>query len=284
MFINEKDIEKSLNTPSNKEAVQEILEKSKKLERLSLSEVAVLLNTEDSDLIKDIFKAAKDLKDKIYGKRLVIFAPLYASNLCNNDCCYCAFRTSNKDVIRKSLTQAEILSETESLLKTGQKRVLLVAGEAQPLDYILGSIKTVYSAKDGKNNIRRLNVNIAPLEIEEFKRLKDAQIGTYQLFQETYHLPTYKKMHPKGPKSDYARRLSAIDKAFKAGIDDVGIGVLFGLYNYKFEVMALLSHIEHLEKEFGMGPHTISVPRLEPAEGAEAANDPGLFAPQADAA
>ncbi|MFH1684505.1 MAG: [FeFe] hydrogenase H-cluster radical SAM maturase HydG, partial [Candidatus Margulisiibacteriota bacterium] len=162
----------------------------------------------------------------------------------------------------------------EQIIKSGQKRILLVAGESDSLDYVLESIKTIYSARDGKNNIRRLNVNIAPLEIEDFKKLKAAQIGTYQLFQEVYHRPTYAKMHPSGPKSDYDHHYSVMDRAFKAGIDDVGVGILFGLYDYKFEVLALMKHIEHLEKEFGMGPHTISVPRLEPATGSDVAAKP----------
>jgi len=270
-------IENLLNAKISPQNIADILKKSKALQRLSLEEVAILLSVEDESLLAQIFQAAHDLKENIYGKRLVVFVPLYISNLCNNECLYCAFRTSNKGVVRRALTQEEILKEVEFLLKDGQKRILLVSGEAYPkegLDYILKSIETVYSARDNKNRIRRLNVNIAPLEIEEFKKLKAANIGTYQLFQETYHKPTYSKLHVKGPKSDYDYRLTAIDRAFEAGIDDVGIGILFGLYDYKYEVLALLSHIEYLEAKFGMGPHTISIPRLEPASGSGVASNP----------
>ena len=277
MIIDNKKIENSLAYKPGKGEVQDILSKSKDLKRLSMQDVAVLLNTSDNDDIREILKTANRIKNEIYGNRLVIFAPLYISNLCKNDCAYCAFRTSNKNVKRKALNQEEILKETEALLKTGQKRVLLVTGESYPkegLDYVFKSIDTVYSARDGKNNIRRLNVNIAPLEVEEFKNLKDSNIGTYQLFQETYHKESYANFHPKGPKSDYNYRLTAIDRAFEAGIDDVGLGVLFGLYDYKYEVLAMLSHIEHLEKNFGMGPHTLSVPRLEPATGSDIASSP----------
>jgi 2-iminoacetate synthase len=255
----------------------EILLKSKTLERLSLEEVALLLSVEDADLQKKVQLAAKDLKNEIYGKRLVVFAPLYISNLCNNDCAYCAFRAANKEMERRELTQKEIYDETVQLIKTGQKRVLLVSGESyrkKGLDYVLDSIDTVYSAKDGKNSIRRVNVNIAPLDVDEFKKLKKHNIGTYQIFQETYHIPTYQKMHLSGPKKNYQFRLETITRAFEAGIDDVGIGVLFGLYDYKFEMLALLSHIEYLEAKYGMGPHTISVPRLEPATGSIIASAP----------
>ncbi|MBU0581169.1 MAG: [FeFe] hydrogenase H-cluster radical SAM maturase HydG [Candidatus Margulisbacteria bacterium] len=276
-MIDNSKIEDILITPCNQSKIQEILDKSKKLQRLTLEEVATLLNVEDSENINKIFQAAHQVKEDIYGKRLVIFAPLYISNLCQNECLYCAFRSSNKDIVRKVLTQEEIKNETEQLLKTGQKRVLLVAGETYPqegFDYILKSIATIYSAKDGKNQIRRLNVNLAPLEIPEFKLLKEAKIGTYQLFQETYHKPTYQKVHLKGPKANYQYRLETIGRAFQAGIDDVGMGILFGLYDYKYEVLALLSHTEHLEKKFGMGPHTISVPRLEPAVGSDISTHP----------
>jgi 2-iminoacetate synthase len=257
--------------------IDSILTKSKKLEKLSLKDVAILLNVTDEKTINKILETANFVKNEIYGNRLVIFAPLYVSNLCNNDCSYCAFSVNNKDIRRKALSQEEILTETISLLQSGQKRILLVAGEAYPkegLDYILHSIDTIYSASDKKNKIRRINVNLAPMEISDFKKIKEKNIGTYQLFQETYHLQTYQKLHTKGPKSNYDYRLSAIDRAFSAGIDDVGIGVLFGLYDYKFEVLALLSHIEYLEKKFGMGPHTISIPRLEPASGSIIASKP----------
>ncbi len=277
MIINNEKIQLALDYQPKKLELQEILEKSKQLKRLSMQDVAVLLNTTDADGIKEILQTANWVKNEIYGNRLVIFAPLYISNLCNNDCAYCAFRCTNTNISRKALSQEEITKETLALLKTGQKRVLLVAGESYPkegLDYVLKAIDTVYAARDGKNNIRRLNVNLAPLEVADFKRLKEHDIGTFQLFQETYHEATYMKLHLKGPKRDYNYRLTAIDRAFEAGIDDIGIGVLFGLYDYKYEVLALISHIEHLENKFGLGPHTISVPRLEPAEGSEIASTP----------
>lgn len=276
-LINYKKIDSALDQTGSQKDVEAIIEKSKKLQRLSLKEVAVLLNVTDEKTLDRIYNAAKWVKNAIYGNRLVIFAPLYISNLCSNECLYCAFRASNKKVSRKSLTQEEILQETKYLLKTGQKRILLVSGEAYPeegLEYVFKSIDTIYSAQDGINNIHRININIAPLEIHEFKKLLSKNIGTYQLFQETYHIPTYNNLHLKGKKADYEYRLNAIDRAFDAGFSDVGIGILFGLYDYKYEVLAMISHIEHLEKKYGMGPHTISTPRLEPATGSDLSSHP----------
>ncbi len=276
-FIPDSRIHELMNATTDAGRVREILAKSRRLERLSMEETAALLAVTDADLMQEIFESARAVKEDIYGSRLVLFAPLYISNLCKNDCAYCAFRVSNKGVKRRALSMAEIKAETEFLLKTGQKRVLLVSGEAYPrdgLDYVLDAIATVYSARDGQNSIRRLNVNIAPLEVADFARLKEAEVGTYQIFQETYHEPTYRQLHTFGPKADYGYRLSAIDRAFSGGLDDVGVGILFGLYDHRYEVLALMAHIEHLEKDFGMGPHTISVPRLEPAEGAPLAARP----------
>ena len=276
-FIPDSRIHELMERKPDPSRVREILQKSRRLERLTMEETAELLAVTDPELLQAIFEAAKSVKEDIYGSRLVLFAPLYISNLCKNDCTYCAFRVSNKGVKRRALSMDEIRAEAEFLLKTGQKRALLVSGEAYPrdgLDYVLDAIATVYSARDGKNTIRRLNVNIAPLEVEDFARLKEAEIGTYQIFQETYHEPTYHELHTFGPKADYLYRLSAIDRAFQGGLDDVGVGILFGLYDYRYEVLALMAHIEHLEKYFGMGPHTISVPRLEPAEGAPVAARP----------
>jgi len=257
---------------------EDIIKKSLEKRRLSLDETKTLLDIKDPQELEKLFAAAKKVKDEIYGNRLVIFAPLYISNLCQNECLYCAFRKSNQDIKRACLTQEQIKRETEEILKTGQKRILLVAGETYPkegLQYVYDSIKSIYDARDSKNNnIRRLNVNLAPLTVDEFKELKKTGIGTYQLFQETYDRETYKKMHPSGPKADYDYRYTAIDRAFEAGIDDVGIGVLFGLSDYKYEVIALMKHIEHLEEKFGLGPHTISVPRLEPATGSAVAKNP----------
>ncbi|OGC16003.1 [FeFe] hydrogenase H-cluster radical SAM maturase HydG [candidate division WOR-1 bacterium RIFOXYA12_FULL_36_13] len=261
----------------DKKWIRDIVQKSLDKRRLSLKETAALLSVSDTETLEELFLAAKKVKEEIYGNRLVIFAPLYISNLCKNDCLYCAFRSTNKEVDRCFLSMLQIKQETEAILKAGQKRILLVAGESYPNDsfqYILDAIKTVYSARDGKNNIRRVNVNIAPLNIDQFKELKKSGIGTYQLFQETYHKETYEKMHVKGPKADYEKRINTIDKAFEAEIDDVGLGVLFGLYDYKFEVLALMMHIEYLEKKFGLGPHTLSVPRLEPAIGSSVSLKP----------
>ncbi len=256
-----------------------ILNKAKSLKRLSLQESAALLSVNDTAYIKKIFAAASYVKDKIYGRRVVLFAPLYISNLCRNNCLYCAFKEDNVAIKRRALTALEIANQTKLLLRQGQKRILMVCGEAAPegkanIDYYVEAVKAIYSAGVGKNKIKRVNVNCAPLSTEDFKKLKKSGIGTYQLFQETYHDETYRRMHPKGPKSDPDNRLDAIDRAFTAGIDDIGIGVLYGLYDYKFETLGLLSHIEHMEKEFKVGPHTISVPRIEPAEGVELSLNP----------
>lgn len=257
--------------------VLDILAKARALKGIDSQEVLVLCQVTDRDLLQELFHTARLIKQEIYGNRLVLFAPLYISNLCANECLYCAFRKSNPLVRRKALSQEEIARETEVLLQQGHKRILLVAGEAYPaegLSYIFRSIETIYSVTLPRTNIRRINVNIAPLSVDEFRELRACRIGTYQLFQETYHEPTYKRLHPHGPKADYAYRLTAMDRAFTAGFDDVGIGILFGLYDWRYEVLALLSHIEHLEKTFGIGPHTISVPRLEPAGGAPLSKHP----------
>jgi len=266
------------NTKVDKQEILDILEEGKILKGISMERTAKLLMVEDPELLEAIFDTASYVKDEIYGKRLVLFAPLYISNLCQNECLYCAFRATNKHLKRKVLTQAEIAEEVAELIDQGHKRLLMVAGESYPgegFDYVLKSIETIYSVNRGKGKeIRRANVNIAPLEVEEFKLLKDAKIGTYQIFQEVYHYDTYKKLHIKGPKSNYKYRLRAIDRAFEAGIDDVGIGILFGLYDYRYETIALRMHIQHLEKNFGMGPHTISVPRLEPADQSDISTNP----------
>jgi len=269
-------IESSAN--ASPQEIRDILSKSLELKGISIQETAKLLMTDDPELKGEIFQTAKKIKESIYGKRLVLFAPLYISNLCANECLYCAFRATNKHLKRKALNQDEIAEEIAALIDQGHKRVLLVAGESYPeegLDYVIKSIATIYSVNRGPGkNIRRVNVNIAPLETDEFKRLKEAKIGTYQLFQETYHYNTYKAMHKGGVKRNYSYRLRAIDRAFDAGIDDVGIGILFGLYDYRFEVIALRMHIDHLEKQFGLGPHTISVPRIEPADSSDVASHP----------
>lgn len=261
----------------DKANVKEILTKAKELKGIDSHEIFTLLNVEEDELVAEIFATAKWIKNKIYGNRLVLFAPLYISNLCHNECLYCAFRSKNKTLSRWALSHSEIEEETHFLIEQGHKRLLLVAGEAYPnegLNYIFKAIETIYSCANLKGNIRRLNVNIAPLEIDEFRKLKEYNIGTYQLFQETYHEETYHKLHLKGPKSNYQYRLTTIDRAITAGLSDVGIGILFGLYDWRYEILALISHIEHLEKTFGLGPHTISVPRLEPALNSHIAYNP----------
>ncbi len=256
---------------SSPQRIREILAKARQMRGIGRGEALALMRVTDPELTAELFAAAREVKEGIYGNRLVLFAPLYTSNLCENDCAYCAFRKANPDVVRRALTQEEVRAETEALLAQGQKRLLLVAGESyaeEGMRSIFRSIETIYSVKGPKGNIRRINVNIAPLSVEEFKELHACQIGTYQLFQETYHEATYRRLHPRGPKADYGYRLETMDRAFAGGFDDVGIGVLFGLFDWRFEILALLMHIEHLERRFGVGPHTISIPRLEPAHGA----------------
>ncbi len=278
-FIREQEIQDILekHTHPDNQQVQDVLSKAAEMKGLNLHEVAVLTGINDHAQLEQLFQTANQIKDTIYGKRLVIFAPLYISNLCANECTYCAFRAKNKAIVRRSLTQPEIIHETEALIKQGHKRVLLVAGESYPrqgFQYVLDSIRSVYEAKLNDAEIRRVNVNVAPLTTEEFKLLKAEKIGTYQIFQETYHRETYKKVHIGGKKMNYDWRLSSIHRAMEAGIDDVGIGVLFGLNDYRFELLALMQHIAELEQVFGVGPHTISVPRMEPAIGSDMASHP----------
>ena len=258
--------------------VREILAKARELKGLSFEEAAALMPVSDPDLLAEMFAAANHVKNAIYGRRIVIFAPLYISNLCSNECLYCAFRAKNKDVKRRALSQEEIARETKILIDQGHKRILMVAGESYPVQqgfrYILDSIRTIYSVKSGPGEIRRVNVNIAPLTVDEFRELKETGIGTFQLFQETYHRDTYHKVHVAGRKTDYAWRVTAFDRAMTAGIDDCGIGVLFGLFNWNYEMLAMLQQIRHLEDKFGVGPHTISVPRIEPAVGSNMAEHP----------
>ncbi len=265
------DYLKNTSEPDSAE-LNEILDRARELKGISYAAAERLLMVEKPEHLEKIFETASFIKNEIYGCRLVLFAPLYVSNMCNNECLYCAFKRSNREITRRTLTQEEIRHEVEALVSQGHKRVLLVSGEGlgrSALDYTLQAIDTIYSTKVGKGEIRRINVNIAALEVDDFRKLKDAKIGTYQLFQETYNINTYKKMHVAGPKSDYAYHLGAMDRAMEAGIQDVGVGILFGLEDYRFEVMALLQHIAHLEERFGFGVHTISVPRLEPATGSD---------------
>lgn len=257
--------------------VAEILAKAEELHGLTSDDVAALLAVRDPELAESVFAAAARVKDRIYGRRVVLFAPLYFSSLCSNECLYCAFRRGNDAVRRRALSMEEIDRETRLLLRQGHKRLLLVAGEAYPgsgIDYVLDAIDAVYAAREDGDSIRRVNVNLAPLSVEDFRRLRERRIGTFQLFQETYHRPTYARVHLAGPKRDFDWRASVFDRAMLAGIDDVGMGLLYGLYDWRFETLALLRHIEHLEERFGVGCHTISVPRMEPAAGSELALRP----------
>lgn len=276
LYINEDRILSALDCAVSADGarVDAILSKSASLQRLSLEETAELLGARDEVSLNKIFSAARSVKEKIYGSRVVIFAPLYISNHCVNNCLYCAFRSGNLSIERKALSAEEIKEQTENILKKGHKRVLVVAGEAPPpgkenIDYYIEAVEAVYSAGYKGHYVRRANINCAPLSVEDFKRLKASGIGTYQIFQETYHERTYRRVHPSGPKSDPDNRIDAVNRAFTSGIDDVGIGVLYGLYDYRFETLAMLMHVEELEKKFGVGPHTISVPRIEPAAGSD---------------
>jgi 2-iminoacetate synthase len=225
------------------------------------------------------------VKEEIYGNRIVLFAPLYISNFCTNECLYCAFRASNQNLSRRHLSMEEIANETRAMIRTGQKRIVMLTGEGHPeanLDYLIDAIHTVYETKEGPGEIRRINVEIAPLDVEQFKRLKAAEIGTYIVFQETYHRETYAQMHRSGRKRDYDWRLTVMDRAMEAGIDDVGLGPLFGLTDWRYEMLALMQHARHLDARFNCGPHTISMPRIEPAEGSEIAERPPHAVSDAD--
>jgi 2-iminoacetate synthase len=249
--------------------MRSILEKARKMDGLDYKDAMTLLECEDPQIIEEIFQLAKDIKEKFYGNRIVMFAPLYLSNYCVNGCVYCPYHGQNTHIRRKKLSQEEIKAEVIALQDMGHKRLALEAGEDpvnNPIEYILESIKTIYSIHHKNGEIRRVNVNIAATTVEEYKMLKDAGIGTYILFQETYHKETYEKLHPTGPKSDYAYHTEAMDRAMEAGIDDVGCGVLYGLENYKYDFVGMLMHAKHLEDTYGCGPHTISVPRLRPAD------------------
>ena len=267
-FISEKEIEEILQyaTPT-RERVHEIIAKSLNKQRLSMQETAVLLKATDPDLVEEIKAGARRLKEAVYGKRIVLFAPLYVGNLCINNCEYCGFRASNRKQKRSTLSPSELIREVEQLEDMGQKRLILVYGEHPKYtpEFIADTVRTVYRVKKGKGEIRRVNINAAPLDIPGFKTVLDAGIGTYQVFQETYHRGAYALNHTGGVKKDYNWRLSALDRAQEAGIDDVGIGALFGLYDWRFEVLGLIRHVNHLEAVYQVGPHTISFPRLQRA-------------------
>lgn len=278
-FINEQKVWEAIESNQNPEPsqIREVLAKGAEMKGLNAADVAALTCVSDPEMLGELFETANKVKDTIYGKRLVLFAPLYISNLCANECLYCAFRATNKDIKRNALSQEHIAREVEVLMNQGHKRILLVAGESYPeqgFQYVLDSIRTIYSVKNEHGEIRRVNINVAPLTTEEFKLLKAEGIGTYQIFQETYHRETYAKVHLGGRKRDYNWRAWSLHRAMEAGIDDVGIGVLFGLFDYRFEILALMQHINELEEKFGVGPHTISVPRLEPATNSDLASHP----------
>lgn len=264
------------------ERVRAVLRKALELRGLEAAEVALLLNIEDPELEAELLQTAGRVKEAIYGRRMVLFAPLYIGNKCSNDCLYCAFRAPNRELLRRSLSLEEIELETRALLREGHKRLLVLSGESEEesVDRVVAALERIYAVREpaprsGRPaSIRRINVEVAPLEVEEFRRLKTAKIGTYACFQETYDPRLYPEFHKRGPKADYERRLYVMDRAMEGGIDDVGIGALFGLGDFRFEVLAMLAHAAHLEEKFGCGPHTVSVPRIEPAEGTPLAARP----------
>ncbi|WP_270381489.1 [FeFe] hydrogenase H-cluster radical SAM maturase HydG [Megamonas funiformis] len=272
-FINHEEILSTLayadEHKHDKALITEILAKAKLEKGLSHREASVLLACDIPELNKEIFALAKKIKDDFYGDRIVLFAPLYLSNYCVNGCVYCPYHAKNKHIARKKLTQEDIKREVIALQDMGHKRLALETGEDpvnNPIEYVLESIKTIYSIKHKNGAIRRVNVNIAATTVENYRKLKEAGIGTYILFQETYHKESYEQLHPTGPKHNYAYHTEAMDRAMEGGIDDVGCGVLFGLEKYRYEFAGLLMHAEHLEARFGVGPHTISVPRIRHAD------------------
>ena len=259
----------------NRELISSIIEKARECKGISHREAALLLECNDPELLDEIFSLAKEIKQKFYGNRIVMFAPLYLSNYCVNSCVYCPYHIKNKTIARKKLSQEDIEREVIALQDMGHKRLALEAGEDplhNPIEYILESIKTIYGIKHKNGAIRRVNVNIAATTVENYRKLHEAGIGTYILFQETYHKENYEKLHPRGPKSNYAYHTEAMDRAMEGGIDDVGLGVLFGLNTYKYDFTGLLMHAEHLEATYGVGPHTISVPRICSADDINAAD------------
>ncbi len=277
MIINESKITEILEKRTNpsKELIEDILAEGLELNGISDEKAAALLNISDEEMLDKLFKTAYQIKEEIYGRRLVLFAPLYTSNFCANNCLYCGFRVDNTDIHRRALSIEEVKDETLQILEQGHKRVLMLMGENHKesnLKDFIEAIEAVYSVTDSKgSSIRRINVEIAPLTEEEFREFSLVPIGTYTVFQETYHRETYKKMHPAGKKSDYDWRISVMDRALANGMHDVGIGALFGLYDYRFEVLSLMQHSAYLDKKFGVGPHTISIPRIKYAKNAPAA-------------
>ncbi|MBQ4891326.1 [FeFe] hydrogenase H-cluster radical SAM maturase HydG [Shewanella sp. MMG014] len=278
-FIRPEQIEATIENASNPTPaqVQAVLEKAQLCEGLTLEETAILLQNQDPALDEQLFNVAKEIKNTIYGNRIVLFSPLYISNHCANSCSYCGFSADNHELKRKTLKHNELVREVEILENMGHKRILAVYGEhpRNNAENMVESIRTIYATKQPNGGeIRRVNVNCAPLSVEEFKVLKTADIGTYQCFQETYHQPTYESVHLKGKKKDYLYRLYAMHRAMEAGIDDVGIGALFGLHDHRFELLSLLKHAQQMEADCGVGPHTISFPRIEPAHGSDLSERP----------
>jgi 2-iminoacetate synthase len=272
-FINHEEILETLEyakaNKNNRELIDSILEKAEKMKGITHREASVLLECDLEDEVQKIYQLAIRIKERFYGNRIVMFAPLYLSNYCVNGCVYCPYHYVNKHIPRKKLTQEDIRREVIALQDMGHKRLALEAGEDpvnNPLDYILESIQTIYSIKHKNGAIRRVNVNIAATTVEDYRKLKEAGIGTYILFQETYHKENYEKLHPTGPKHNYAYHTEAMDRAMQGGIDDVGLGVLYGLNLYRYDFAGILMHAEHLEAAMGVGPHTISVPRIRPAD------------------
>jgi 2-iminoacetate synthase len=255
------------NTVSTRERVREVIAKSIDKNRLTLEETAVLINATDPELIEEIKQGARSLKEKVYGNRIVLFAPLYVGNKCTNNCQYCGFRSTNKKVKRSTLDDQQLVQEVEALEENGQKRLILVYGEHPDYspEYIAHTVRIVYGVKKGNGEIRRVNINAAPLDIDGFRIIKDSGIGTYQVFQETYHPEMYKLYHLGGVKRNFEYRLTSLDRAQEAGLDDVGIGALFGLYDWRYEVLGLVRHTNHLEACYNVGPHTISFPRIQNA-------------------
>jgi len=272
-FINHEEILETLEyakaNKNNRELIDGILKKAEEMKGITHREASVLLECELEDVVQQMYELAVKIKERFYGNRIVMFAPLYLSNYCVNGCVYCPYHYVNKHITRKKLTQDDIRNEVIALQDMGHKRLALEAGEDpvnNPLEYILESIKTIYSIKHKNGAIRRVNVNIAATTVEDYTKLKDAGIGTYILFQETYHKENYEKLHPTGPKHNYAYHTEAMDRAMEGGIDDVGVGVLYGLNLYRYDFAGILMHAEHLEAAMGCGPHTMSVPRIRPAE------------------
>ena len=267
-FIDTQEIENLLvGQKPERQEVEAIVAKSLNKQRLSLQDTAKLIKADDPECVAIIKQAAKDLKKAVYGNRIVLFAPLYVGNYCTNNCTYCGFRTENRDAIRVTLSHEQLIQEVEALEEEGQKRLILVFGEHRMYtpEFIAQTVRAVYSVKKGHGEIRRVNINAAPMEIDGFVKVKEAGIGTYQIFQETYHPQMYKTYHLSGPKSDYNYRLTSLDRAQESGLDDVGIGALFGLYDWRFETLAMVRHTNHLEACYNVGPHTISFPRLQKA-------------------